>query len=139
MLILIIPPPRTRCNLHGACGGKASQLVQLSYFFVLQSARSVWRQRIRWRSCAGRKSLQSARSVWRQSIVTPAFSAAAASCNLHGACGGKGQYGRTVAASAALQSARSVWRQRLINCSIYVDFLCCNLHGACGGKAPQIH
>ena len=111
--------------------------------------------------CVEALPLQSARSVWRQSIVTPAFSAAAASCNLHGACGGKapafrapeappgcnlhgacggkGQYGRTVAASAALQSARSVWRQRLINCSIYVDFLCCNLHGACGGKAPQIH
>ncbi len=61
--------------------------------------------------CVEALPLQSARSVWRQSIVTPAFSAAAASCNLHGACGGKAPAFRAPEAPPG-----------------------CNLHGACGGK-----
>ena len=34
-----------RCNLHGACGGKAQHCRYLGDFPSLQSARSVWRQR----------------------------------------------------------------------------------------------
>ena len=34
------------CNLHGACGGKASQQTNNSFPSALQSARSVWRQRL---------------------------------------------------------------------------------------------
>ena len=34
------------CNLHGACGGKVVWLESLNGIAVLQSARSVWRQRV---------------------------------------------------------------------------------------------
>ena len=37
----------TSCNLHGACGGKALDMAEDIEELSLQSARSVWRQRIR--------------------------------------------------------------------------------------------
>ena len=39
-----IPGHPPCCNLHGACGGKDTCSLQLPFWFVLQSARSVWRQ-----------------------------------------------------------------------------------------------
>ena len=60
-------------------------------------------------------------------------------CNLHGACGGKGEIGENGSGASGLQSARSVWRQRpvLTKGEYYAD--CCNLHGACGGKAIGLY
>ena len=104
-----------RCNLHGACGGKGLILRILIAFLELQSARSVWRQSVRsapiptrsqlqsarsvWRQRASvmiwmfdGMSLQSARSVWRQSFPVTTRLSRRAGCNLHGACGGKGEH-----------------------------------------------
>ena len=55
-----------RCNLHGACGGKDFVLNHIFKCAVLQSARSVWRQRQHGRTSKRCVVLQSARSVWRQ-------------------------------------------------------------------------
>ena len=57
-----------RCNLHGACGGKAfGRFRPFATSERLQSARSVWRQRCRYFIAFLLSSLQSARGVWRQS------------------------------------------------------------------------
>ena len=105
-----------RCNLHGACGGKAQPRRGGAVLCALQSARSVWRQS----KYAGitrnwRGSLQSARSVWRQRLCEAGF-----------------RY------SLPLQSARSVWRQRCTSISSVLLINRCNLHGACGGKDADI-
>ena len=145
-----------RCNLHGACGGKAPIPPITLYPLLLQSARSVWRQSSAARALSRSFQLQSARSVWRQRYALYA--------SRRSPCG--------------LQSARSVWRQRLAAqpaahenvvaiCTERVEAkppihakrrrkpvaICterveaklpfsfgffkhcgCNLHGACGGK-----
>ena len=56
--------------------------------------------------------LQSARSVWRQRVKSMACRSLYFRCNLHGACGGKGHLANDLPFGASLQSARSVWRQR---------------------------
>ena len=55
-------------------------------------------------------------------------------CNLHGACGGKGEWRGKHSGRAPLQSARGVWRQRCTSISSVLLINRCNLHGACGGK-----
>ena len=103
--------PIFRCNLHGACGGKASNSIIKTKTKELQSARSVWRQRpVPPRHRSRRPWLQSARSVWRQSLV-----------RLHTRVLRLLQSARSVwrqsttvgseVVGGALQSARSVWRQ----------------------------
>ena len=132
--------------------------------------------------CLKQLMLQSARSVWRQRQFRKFF-AIYTGCNLHGACGGKGYYveggkiiyglqsarsvwrqrasssgnsgdsGRLQSArsvwrqrlceagfrySLPLQSARSVWRQRCTSISSVLLINRCNLHGACGGKDADI-
>ena len=57
------------CNLHGACGGKVMKV-------PCKAALSF--------------SLQSARSVWRQRLSPQRLRRGQGGCNLHGACGGKG-------------------------------------------------
>ena len=59
-------------------------------------------------------------------------------CNLHGACGGKVEYGRSNMPARPLQSARGVWRQRRSKASSMRSVFGCNLHGACGGKGTDI-
>ncbi len=78
-----------RCNLHGACGGKASWLPRPARFSQLQSARGVWRQR-------------------ENTTVTIS---SCNCCNLHGACGGKAAQRNLPDFPRPLQSARGVWRQ----------------------------
>ena len=56
------------------------------------------------------------------------------SCNLHGACGGKGGATTKPTLIFMLQSARGVWRQRSMMTSSTRYWRSCNLHGACGGK-----
>ena len=41
-----IPQLGCCCNLHGACGGKVVQRHMIAWRWMLQSARSVWRQRL---------------------------------------------------------------------------------------------
>ena len=59
-------------------------------------------------------------------------------CNLHGACGGKESIPRRERGVCLLQSARSVWRQRCTSISSVLLINRCNLHGACGGKDADI-
>ena len=106
-----------RCNLHGACGGKVPETRIWKNASMLQSARSVWRQRPSPRSCTSAATLQSARSVWRQRALTNVKPYLPLRCNLHGACGGK---------DCVKPVSDTLYR--------------CNLHGACGGKgALQFH
>ena len=79
-----------RCNLHGACGGKARAVPGNS-------------------ACAC-CNLHGACGGKVQYDLKP--SVAPVSCNLHGACGGKESPLLRGAVLCALQSARSVWRQR---------------------------
>ena len=150
-----------RCNLRGACGGKGFVSTAFADAALLQSARSVWRQRP---DSTAYKSLQisrlqSARSVWRQRITPPTspmaqsrgcnlrgacggkdnnslggFGNRNGRCNLRGACGGKARSGQSKYSPAMLQSARSVWRQRQTDCIRKNLAKRCNLRGACGGK-----
>ena len=77
------------CNLHGACGGKVFVIIWVWAWCMLQSARSVWRQRCYLPLTAFQcVELQSARSVWRQR-----------------------SWAVSVFPPYPLQSARSVWRQ----------------------------
>ena len=126
----------SRCNLHGACGGKVCWKRRLWKCCSLQSARSVWRQRL----CARVYALRSSVAICTERVE-------AKKCRNPG----DSRY-------ALLQSARSVWRQRLISgvwstnplivaicterveakiedVSLNLVTRCCNLHGACGGKA----
>ena len=150
-----------RCNLRGACGGKACRASQPCCGSWLQSARSVWRQRRHYlinrkedevAICAERVEakriqesgrmqaswLQSARSVWRQSE----------------------RASRPSPCPCALQSARSVWRQRgtcgsfsplvlvaicaeRVEAKLFISgdrmaTIRCNLRGACGGKGVSV-
>ncbi len=100
-----------RCNLHGACGGKGFPNCAESDFLGLQSARSVWRQRLCEAGFRYSLPLQSARSVWRQRCTSISSVLLINRCNLHGACGGKDA-----------------------DISLHFSFPRCNLHGACGGK-----
>ena len=77
----------------------------------MQSARSVWRQRAfpGVRESGRRVAICTERVEAK--IRATASSLQPLSCNLHGACGGKG----------AVWSPTPMW-------------MCCNLHGACGGK-----
>ena len=60
-------------------------------------------------------------------------------CNLHGACGGKApQNSRKCGRARTLQSARSVWRQSSPVCTASLFSRRCNLHGACGGKVSGV-
>ena len=81
--------PRACCNLHGACGGKASE-------------RCVEHGRLR--------------------------------CNLHGACGGKGEsIGIKLCAKNVAICTERV-EAKHVGVSTPRRRLSCNLHGACGGK-----
>ena len=103
---------RSRCNLHGACGGKDHDASRKLAFTALQSARGVWRQSPHlWTSNRRQTTLQSARGVWRQRCTSISSVLLINRCNLHGACGGKG-----------------------LNPNCSRSALSCNLHGACGGK-----
>ena len=102
-----------RCNLHGACGGKACPLRPACPARPLQSARSVWRQR----------QLPDAKSYgYGVAICTERVEAknppdegpvarAVAICTER--VEAKTMCASKTAAAATLQSARSVWRQSL--------------------------
>ena len=100
-----------RCNLHGACGGKAQM------------------------PCRGRGCRTVA--ICTERVEAKQKSAnlinCQSGCNLHGACGGKELRRLEQRSGLWLQSARSVWRQSQ---SRRFRRRCprCNLHGACGGK-----
>ena len=100
-----------RCNLHGACGGKDPQPEKPAAEGVLQSARGVWRQSRRFFYHRLRKQLQSARGVWRQS-------------KYRGFC----RKTQCVAICTGRVEAKRISRRRKR------PKRCCNLHGACGGK-----
>ena len=111
-LPVLLGSTKRRCNLHGACGGKAIQRSINKMNEVLQSARGVWRQRNpARRSTQAAPALQSARDVWRQRSRPSSTHSSPRRCNLHGACGGKDEV--------------------LVLCCLRRG---CNLHGACGGK-----
>ena len=126
----------SRCNLHGACGGKGatdkSVTIQTGVAICTERVEAKARRSVAYSTCF---SLQSARSVWRQrhyiteitlitlvaicterveakALLRAAFAAAPACCNLHGACGGKEARHTHHLSRIRLQSARSVWRQR---------------------------
>ena len=98
----------SRSNLHGACGGKAKSY---SLFFSFRSSNLHG-------ACGGKAKSYSLFFSFRSS-------------NLHGACGGKGRMCTSAAARGTLQSARGVWRQRQ-DCGCHKMAYCrCNLHGTC--------
>ena len=111
-------PSTYRCNLHGACGGKGLVLrILIAFFDALQSARGVWRQ---------------------SSMVTPAFSAAAALQSARGVWRQRVTSSASGSKTPQLQSARGVWRQRVF-CVLTTSCRAgCNLHGACGGKEHHL-
>jgi hypothetical protein len=128
-----------RCNLHGACGGKG--LLEESYQRENQVA-----------ICTGRveaKASSSRRLLWRDvAICTGRVEAKLPgflvrhdflSCNLHGACGGKGktQPLQSHLAIVAICTGRVEAKQLNEICRIFR--VRCNLHGACGGKvSPRL-
>ena len=79
-----------RCNLHGACGGKAKTetptLSELAVAICTERVEAKWH-----------KQKPEQRRL---------------RCNLHGACGGKEMWKKVYTDTVELQSARSVWRQR---------------------------
>ena len=99
-----------RCNLHGACGGKASLNHAISLYRKLQSARSVWRQRCTSISSVlliNRCNLHGA-CGGKDADISLHFSFPR--CNLHGACGGKVVLLGAYNTFYTLQSARGVWK-----------------------------
>ena len=121
-----------RCNLHGACGGKALDMAEDIEELSLQSARSVWRQRIRFQqianltgcnlhgACGGKVSKYDAHPE-------------SACCNLHGACGGKDCV-KPVSDTLYRCNLHGACGGKDADISLHFSFPRCNLHGACGGK-----
>ena len=102
-----------RCNLHGACGGKAyiSLNVPLSPFVAICTERVEAKSFGFFKHCANGR------------------------CNLHGACGGKER--PPVFALKPCTVAICTERVEAKGCTMIL-WECskrCNLHGACGGKA----
>ena len=98
-----------RCNLHGACGGKGTDIKDADYIESRSNLPG---------ACGGKAKSYSLFFSFRSS-------------NLHGACGGKGRMCTSAAARGTLQSARGVWRQRQ-DCGCHKMAYCrCNLHGTC--------
>ena len=98
-----------RCNLHGACGGKGTDIKDADYIESRSNLHG---------ACGGKAKSYSLFFSFRSS-------------NLHGACGGKGRMCTSAAARGTLQSTRGVWRQRQ-DCGCHKMAYCrCNLHGTC--------
>ena len=98
-----------RCNLHGACGGKGTDIKDADYIESRSNLHG---------ACGGKAKSYSLFFSFRSS-------------NLHGACGGKGRMCTSAAARGTFQSARGVWRQRQ-DCGCHKMAYCrCNLHGTC--------
>ena len=85
-------------------------ILQFCAFLPLQSARSVWRQRLCEAGFRYSLPLQSARSVWRQRCTSISSVLLINRCNLHGACGGKVVLLGAYNTFYTLQSARGVWK-----------------------------
>ena len=116
-----------RCNLHGACGGKANGTEPEKSGSIVAI-------------CTGRVEAKADASADllanRVAICTGRVEAkvprhtrpvAVSSCNLHGACGGKESYPSHHSAMRQLQSARGVWRQSLsdIDFDLYQNVAIC--------------
>ena len=146
-----------RCNLHGACGGKGISHHQRISSHQVAICTGRVEAKIGGKSgLAISTVLQSARGVWRQRMRRNLHHLTSRCCNLHGACGGKGlleesyQRENQVAIctgrveAKASSSRRLLWRDvaictgrveaKLPGFLVRHDFLSCNLHGACGGK-----
>ena len=152
---------RTRCNLHGACGGKASRR---------RSDRGCYARCNLHGACGGKALYRSAVSSGENVAICTERVEAKVSLALSSAgvvvaiCTERVEaklWGRRSGCWIRLQSARSVWRQRAralpttrtrtlqsarsvwrqsVACAD-VDAACrrCNLHGACGGKDRITH
>ena len=102
-------PVKGCSNLHGACGGKGTDIKDADYIESRSNLHG---------ACGGKAKSYSLFFSFRSS-------------NLHGACGGKGRMCTSAAARGTLQSARGVWRQRQ-DCGCHKMAYCrCNLHGTC--------
>ena len=152
----------SRCNLHGACGGKGAAGIPAGARWLVAICTGRVEAKVNppikeW----GRALLQSARGVWRQSLSghTGGGRSLVAICT--GRVEAKCVYSASLKRSAALQSARGVWRQRFLHFLLAAlvtlqsargvwrqsgsaakssgHSACCNLHGACGGKAWILH
>ena len=126
-----------RCNLHGACGGKAFGWLSQNQKLMLQSARSVWRQRRRTMcggimpsrcnlhgACGGKGRLRLRRCLRR------------CRCNLHGACGGKDDALYAEGADPNGCNLHGACGGKVHELNHALRSPRCNLHGACGGKGP---
>ncbi len=123
-----------RCNLHGACGGKESYVKQLIRDDMLQSARSVWRQRV----CQRQARLFRLRCNLHGACGGKAddcqFVHCFSYCNLHGACGDKAKsYSCFFSFRIVAICTEHVGAKRNGFPTVPASF-CCNLHAACGGK-----
>ena len=129
-----------RCNLHGACGGKEMQTAAAGPpHFVAICTERVEAKRGGCRCPPASRPLQSARSVWRQSLRYPAHVHDLTGCNLHGACGGKGRSARRDHRLPCCNLHGACGGKDCVK-PVSDTLYRCNLHGACGGKgALQFH
>ena len=76
-----------RCNLHGACGGKGTDIKDADYIESRSNLHGACGGKGRMcTSAAARGTLQSARGVWRQRQDCGCHKMAYCRCNLHGTC-----------------------------------------------------
>ena len=104
------------CNLHGACGGKAPCAVP-----KYQRCRvAICTERVEAKKCTCPKTSRHFVAICTERVEAKHVGVSTPrrrlSCNLHGACGGKGGLRMVNATSRRLQSARSVWRQSQMPC-----------------------
>ncbi len=75
------------CNLHGACGGKGTDIKDADYIESRSNLHGACGGKGRMcTSAAARGTLQSARGVWRQRQDCGCHKMAYCRCNLHGTC-----------------------------------------------------
>ena len=102
-----------RCNLHGACGGKADRGSSQKCCGACCNLHG---------ACGGKVLIANARTGTN-------------GCNLHGACGGKDPSVRCFPAHpVAICTGRVEAKRTRIEAAL--EDTRCNLHGACGGKGP---
>ena len=126
-----------RCNLHGACGGKGNLSAPVAVRWLLQSARSVWRQRSKASHLGKRRLVAICTERVEAKDTTLAKIGLYARCNLHGACGGKDASLQFVDSVPQVAICTERVEAKLSHNGKIISRAGCNLHGACGGKGYE--
>ena len=127
-----------RCNLHGACGGKEGSLKRRRKRRTV----AICTERVEAKAKVKPYDKEYCVAICTERVeakkAATNYKPYTTSCNLHGACGGKGAGSK----EALEEEAVAICTERVEAKRKIVPYYCyvvpgCNLHGACGGKGVK--